>query len=71
MRGTASTIPVHIPARFQGPEPEDVTLLQLVEAICDETEDDDEVIATVRHMLRAGLVRLCGNFCGSADDDFC
>lgn len=41
---------------------EDMTLLELVQAVCDVTSDDREVVATVRHMLRSGRVRLSGNF---------
>ena len=40
----------------------DYTLLELVEAIAEVTEDDREVVATVLHMLASGHVRLCGNF---------
>lgn len=40
----------------------EVTLLELVQAICDETSDDREVVETVRHLLSSGRVRLCGNF---------
>jgi len=40
----------------------EVTLLELVQAICNETSDDREVVETVRHMLKSGQVRLCGNF---------
>ncbi len=44
------------------PEYCEVTLLELVQAICDETNDDCEVVETVRHLLGSGQVRLCGNF---------
>ncbi len=44
------------------PEALEVTLLELVQAICDETSDDREVVETVRHLLSSGQVRLCGNF---------
>ena len=44
------------------PEASEVTLLELVQAICDETSDDREVVETVRHLLSSGQVRLCGNF---------
>jgi len=44
------------------PEFPEVTLLELVQAICDETDDDREVVETVRHLLRSGQVRLRGNF---------
>ena len=40
----------------------EVTLLELVQAICDETSNDREVVETVRHLLNSGQVRLCGNF---------
>ena len=41
---------------------ENLTLLELVQAICEVTSDDREVVATVHHMLRSGRVRLSGNF---------
>ena len=44
------------------PEYSEVTLLELVQAVCDETNDDREVVETVRHLLSSGQVRLCGNF---------
>ncbi len=44
------------------PKCPEVTLLELVQTICDETSDDHEVVATVRHLLSSGQVRLCGNF---------
>jgi hypothetical protein len=40
----------------------ELTLLELVQAVCDETNNDREVVATVRHLLSSGQVRLCGNF---------
>jgi hypothetical protein len=45
-------------------EPIQVTLLELVEAVSDVTDNDVEVVATVLHMLRSGRVSLCGNFRG-------
>jgi hypothetical protein len=44
------------------PKCPEVTLLELVQAICNETSDDHEVVGTVRHLLSSGQVRLCGNF---------
>ncbi len=41
---------------------EDLTLLELVRSVCEVTSDDREVVATVRHMLLSGRVRLTGNF---------
>jgi hypothetical protein len=43
-------------------QPASVTLLELVRAISEVTEDDAEVVATVRHMLITGRIRLTGNF---------
>ena len=45
-------------------ESREVTLLELVQAVCDVTDDDREVVATVCHMLRSGSIALCGNFRG-------
>ena len=45
-------------------EPVSLTLLELVEAVNDVASSDDEAVATVRHMLRTGRIRLCGNFRG-------
>jgi hypothetical protein len=45
-------------------EPVDTTLLDLVHAVSQETEDEREVIATVLHLLRTGRARLIGNFRG-------
>lgn len=49
--------------------PRETTLLELVRAIGDETDDEREVVATVMHMLDSGRVRLCGNFRGASIDD--
>jgi hypothetical protein len=46
------------------PEARPTTLLELVQAVCEVTTDDREVVATVRHMIRNGRVRLTGNFRG-------
>jgi hypothetical protein len=43
-------------------EPLHVTLLELVEAVSDVTDNDAEVVATVIHMLENGRVCLDGNF---------
>ena len=39
------------------------TLLELVQSVGEVTSSDQEVVATVIHMLRSGRVRLCGSFC--------
>ena len=50
--------PIHVD------EPQHFTLLELVEAVADVTDDEQEIIATVFHMLESGSVKLVGNFCG-------
>jgi len=44
------------------------TLLDLVTAVNDEADSEDEVIATVVHLVNSGTVRLCGNFRGARFD---
>ena len=44
------------------PEGTRVTLLELVAAVGEVTDDDEAVAATVLHMLRSGRAQLCGNF---------
>jgi len=43
-------------------EAQQLTLLELVRAVGEVTDDEDEIVATVLHMLQSGSVRLCGNF---------
>jgi hypothetical protein len=43
-------------------EPLRLTLLELVGAVCDVTNSDAEVVATVIHMIETGRVRLSGSF---------
>ena len=69
MNTAATTLPIQPPLELQEPEPKSLTLLELVGSVCDVTDDDDEVIATVLQMLRSGRVRLCGNFRGSSSDE--
>ncbi len=66
MARSHSTIPVHSGAT----QPRDVTLLELVGAICYVTGDDNEVVATVVQMLQSGTVRLRGNFRGTPVREF-
>jgi hypothetical protein len=61
MRTAHSTAPPHL----QAPEPRKLTLLNLVQGLCDVSDDDREVVATVCHLLSTGQVRLCGNFRGA------
>ena len=52
-------------------EPLHVTLLELVEAVGDVTDNDLEVVATVIHMLENGRVRLSGSFRETPITSFC
>ena len=54
----------HGEALSRGPLEQQVTLLELVEAVGDVTDDETEVVATVVHMLRSGTVKLRGSFRG-------
>jgi hypothetical protein len=51
-------------------ETEVTTLLELVRALGEITDDEREVVATVLSLLRSGQVRLCGNFRDARLDDF-
>jgi hypothetical protein len=44
------------------------TLLDLVTAVSDASDSEDEVIATVVHLVNSGTVRLCGSFRGARID---
>ena len=56
--------------RWTGSEPRPTTLLALVRAVAEITDDDREVVATILHMLRSGEVRLSGNFRNAPLEDF-
>ena len=43
-------------------EPRAVTLLELIEAVSEVSENEQEVLATVAYMLNSGRVRLSGSF---------
>jgi hypothetical protein len=66
MQAVPQTFPIHRQAHDFG----NSTLLDLVQAICEVTADDREVVATVRHLLRSGRVRLCGNFRDTPPETF-
>ena len=51
-------------------QPANVTLLELVRVISEVTDDDAEVVATVRHMLVTGRIRLTGNFHDAPPQEF-
>ena len=48
----------------QPSRPQQFTLLELVEAVSEVTDNELEIVATVSHMLASGQVRLTGNFNG-------
>jgi hypothetical protein len=64
----ATDLPIQILSA--APEYFELTLLELVQAICNETSDDREIVETVRHLLSSGQVRLSGNFRYSAPSTF-
>lgn len=47
------------------PLPESSTLLELVQTVMNETENDEEVVATVVYLINSGRVRLRGIFAGA------
>jgi hypothetical protein len=48
------------PSPDSGPRP--LTLLELVEAVSEVTDDEQEIVETVAWMLQSGRVKLVGNF---------
>ncbi len=42
--------------------PEEVSLFELVEAVAEYSDSEQEVVATVMHMLRSGRVQLRGSY---------
>ena len=62
---TDAALPARIDAdmeRDQADEHDRPTLLSLVEAVREVTDDDREVVATVAHLIRSGRVRFSGHF---------
>jgi hypothetical protein len=43
-------------------EPEEVSLMELVEAVAEFSDSEKEVVATVMHMLRSGRVQIRGSY---------
>ena len=60
---------IEIEGQSQG-QLQQCTLLELVSAVADITSNEDEIVATVLHLLRSGQVQLCGNFRGAPPDSF-
>ena len=72
MANAASSLMRRVAARLAWRrEVERLTLLELVSAVAETTEDDAEVVAPVTHMLRSGAVMLRGNFRGEPARQFC
>ena len=46
------------------------TLLELVTALSELTDDEAEVVAAVIYLLQSGQVKLCGNFRDHPIEDF-
>ena len=68
MRQTSTVIPVdhhlvvHDIELDSNADPQPMTLLELIEAVSEVSDTEQEVIATVSYMLNSGRIRLSGNF---------
>ncbi len=72
MANAASSLMRRVATRLARPHRvKRLTLLELVFAVAETTQDDAEVVATVTHMLRSGAVMLRGNFRGEPARQFC
>lgn len=52
-------------------DPDSINLLELVEAVAEFSESEQEVVATVMHMLRSGRVLLRGTYSEPAAAKLC
>jgi len=53
------------------PDPElSLTLLELVQAVNEVSESEQELVATVLYLLKSGRIQLAGNFRDACLDDF-
>ncbi len=52
-------------------EPEEVSLLDLVDAVAEFSDSEKEVVATVMHMLRSGRVQIRGSYAEPAAAKLC
>ncbi len=74
---TSIEIPIdHRPAIHEIPtgtvdEPQPVTLLELIEAVSEVSNTEQEVLATVTYMLNSGRIRLSGNFRDTPVEKLC
>jgi len=48
---------------LESTRPETLTLLDLVAAVADAAQSEEEVVAAVHHLIETGRVHLVGNFC--------
>jgi hypothetical protein len=77
MQSVPRTIPIrHAHASYSiepsaAGEPLELTLLELVQAVGEVSDSEEEVIATVLYMLRSRKIRLAGNFRFSNVEDLC
>ena len=70
MGAAATTIPIrhsHVvhaveTVQHEQSKAQELTMLELVEAVSEVTDDEGEIIAAVAHLLSSGRVRLTGNF---------
>lgn len=53
-----------MPSESAQTQKREMTLLDLVMAVADSADSDEEVIATISSLLSSGQVQLIGNFCG-------
>ena len=52
-------------------DPDEVTLLELIEAVAEYSQSEREVVATVMHMLQTGAVQLSGTYSEPAAAKLC
>jgi hypothetical protein len=70
-------IPIdHRPAIHEVPmdsdhEAQSLTLLELVDAVSEVSESEQEILATVAYMLKSGRVRLAGTFRDQPAENLC
>ncbi len=77
MAHVSTVVPIdHYPAIHQidmrqADEPRALTLLELIDAVSEVSESEQEVVATVTYMLNSGRIRLAGNFRGTPVEKLC
>jgi hypothetical protein len=77
MAHVSTVVPIdHHPAIHQidtrqADEPRPLTLLELIDAVSEVSESEQEVVATVTYMLNSGRIRLAGSFRGTPVEKLC